>query len=94
MSPLGRCGRLCLPVADCMKAMGVGRTRFYELLNAGEIEAVKVGRSTRVVAKTVIDWLDRQPRYRDAKGDAPLSLPKPSKNQSNIADVTSAKAAG
>lgn len=93
-SPQGKFGPLCLPVASCMQAMGVGRTRFYELLNSGEIEAIKCGRKTLVVAKSVLNWLDRQPRYGNGKGDATLALPKPSQNQSCEADTASAKTGG
>lgn len=37
-----------LSVAHCLEALGIGRTRFYELLNNGTIKALKSGRRTLV----------------------------------------------
>jgi excisionase family DNA binding protein len=46
-------GRL-LTVLETMAALRVGRTKLYELINAGAIEVVKFGkRSTRVKVESV-----------------------------------------
>jgi len=37
---------ICVRVATAVKLTGIGRSTLYELINAGEIETVKVGRST------------------------------------------------
>jgi excisionase family DNA binding protein len=37
---------LCVRIAVAVKLTGIGRSTLYELINAGEIETVKIGRST------------------------------------------------
>jgi len=41
--PVG-CDRLTVTVNDALGMLGIGRTRFYELVAAGEITTVKIGR--------------------------------------------------
>jgi excisionase family DNA binding protein len=38
----------------------------YELINSGELRAVKVGRRTYVPVEAAQEWLAAQPVYRDA----------------------------
>lgn len=45
MSPLAP--RL-LSVPEAARLLGIGRTTAYELISGGELETVKIGRSTRV----------------------------------------------
>ncbi len=40
----------------------VSRTRLFELINKGEIDARKVGRRTVIMADSLRDFLERQPR--------------------------------
>jgi excisionase family DNA binding protein len=42
---------------------GASRTRVYEALKRGELEAVKFGRSTLVLDSSVRAWLANLPRY-------------------------------
>lgn len=37
---------ICVRIATAVKLTGIGRSTLYELIAAGEIETVKVGRST------------------------------------------------
>lgn len=37
---------LSVRVATAVKLTGIGRSTLYELINAGEIETIKIGRST------------------------------------------------
>lgn len=39
-----------------------GKTKAYELIAAGEIEAVKIGGSTRIVTESAEQWFRRLPR--------------------------------
>jgi excisionase family DNA binding protein len=39
---------ICISVIDTMRALGIGRTKVYELINAGQLETVKIGRRTLV----------------------------------------------
>lgn len=36
--------RLTVTVNDALAMLGIGRTRFYELVKAGEIQTIKLGR--------------------------------------------------
>jgi excisionase family DNA binding protein len=47
---------------------GLGRSKIYKLLAAGEITACKVGRRTLIDTQSVESWLSRQPTYL-ARGD-------------------------
>lgn len=41
------------------KLIGVGRSTFYKLINAGEIETIKVGRTRLILTKSLHDFLAR-----------------------------------
>lgn len=41
-------GRLLLTPADAAKALGISRTRVYELMASGMLRSVKIGRSRRI----------------------------------------------
>ena len=53
-----------LSVKDLMTLTGLGRTKCYELVASGELEAIKVGRAVRVSRASYIAWTRRQ-RYMD-----------------------------
>lgn len=40
--------------------IGVGRTKLYELIAAGDVEAVKLGKSTRIVTVSLHRLIMRQ----------------------------------
>ena len=44
------------------KRVGLGRTKFYELINAGEIKAIKVGQRTLIPESELQRWLARKMR--------------------------------
>lgn len=49
-----------LAVPDVARLLSVGRSTVYELMNAGEIEAVKVLNARRVLVVSVQQYIDRQ----------------------------------
>ena len=51
---------IALPPRDAFAALGVGVTKGYELINSGELETFKIGRSTRVTADSVRAYVARQ----------------------------------
>ena len=51
-------------IKDLMTLTGLGRTKCYELVASGELEAIKVGRAVRVSRASYIEWIGRQ-RYMD-----------------------------
>lgn len=58
------------PVAVAPKvafaAIGVGNTKGYELINSGQLEAIKLGRSTRITWASVKSLIDTAPRVAEA----------------------------
>lgn len=55
---------LMATIADTVKMSGISRSRLYELIKAGEIEARKAGTRTLVVTASVVRWLDNLPQAR------------------------------
>lgn len=51
--------RLLHPLPDAIWSSGLGRSKFYELIAAGEIEVVKVGRRTLVPDESLRTFVDR-----------------------------------
>jgi hypothetical protein len=53
-----------LSIAGAVQATGnaVSRTRLFDLIRNGEVDARKVGRRTAVMAASLHDYLLRQPR--------------------------------
>lgn len=56
-----------LTIPETAERLSVGRTRMFELLKAGEIESVLIGRSRRIPADAVGEYINR---LRGAKHDA------------------------
>ena len=61
---------LLLSVAEAAAALGVGRTTAYELIAAGQLETVHIGRCARVPVAAVQELVDRL-RRRDGGGSQP-----------------------
>jgi len=51
---------ICVRVNDAARMIGVGRTKLYELIAAGEVETVKLGKATRVTTASLHDLIKRQ----------------------------------
>lgn len=51
---------ICVRVNEAARMIGVGRTKLYELIAAGEVETVKLGKSTRVTTASLHDLVRRQ----------------------------------
>jgi hypothetical protein len=47
-----------VPVA--LQMLGLGKTKFYELLGRGDITTIKVGRTTLVVVSSIRDFVQSQ----------------------------------
>ena len=57
-------GKLFFRVEEAAEAVGLGRSKLYQLIQAGEIPAVKIGRSTRVPVAGLTEWAEAQTRVR------------------------------
>ena len=51
---------ICVKVNDAARMIGVGRTKLYELIADGEVETVKLGKSTRVITASLHRLVMRQ----------------------------------
>lgn len=50
---------LTVRISDAVRMTGIGRSKLYELIAAGEIETVKVGRCTLVPMESLRDFISR-----------------------------------
>jgi len=50
---------LTVRLPEACRMTGIGRSKLYELIKAGEIETVKVGSSTLVPVKALADFVQR-----------------------------------
>lgn len=46
-----------LTAAEAMDVLGVGKNTMYRLLNTGQLPAVRIGRSWRIMLNTIEDFL-------------------------------------
>lgn len=52
--------RLLVPIPEtAVRLGGIGRTTVYELINAGELVKVTIGRRAFVTAKSIAAYVDR-----------------------------------
>lgn len=53
---------ICIRLNMALALLGVRKTKMYELIAAGEIEAIKIGRSTLVLRQSLEAYIARAPR--------------------------------
>ena len=54
--------RLLLRPSEAAEVLGLGRTKTYQLIAAGELPCVRVGGAVRVPAEELREWVQRQAR--------------------------------
>ncbi len=52
--------RLLLRPIEAAEAIGIGRSKVYELLASGELPSIRIGGSVRVPVDALRAWIDRQ----------------------------------
>ena len=57
--PSGDLSPITLRIADACRITGIGRSKFYELIKAGEIDVIKVGAITLVPVTSIQSLLER-----------------------------------
>lgn len=55
-------GPITVRVSGAFRILGIGRSKLYELISAGEIETIKVGRCTLVLVASLADFVERRRR--------------------------------
>lgn len=53
-------GKLALRPAEVADALGIGRSKVYELLAAGTLPSIRVGASVRVPTEALRVWIAQQ----------------------------------
>ena len=62
-APAGeRFDKLLLTVPEAATALALGRTKVYELIGAGELEVIHIGRAVRLPAEAVAEFVARKRR--------------------------------
>jgi excisionase family DNA binding protein len=56
----GRVDKILLRIEEAADVLSLGRSKTYELIQAGEIPVVKIGRATRVPATALRAFVDRR----------------------------------
>jgi excisionase family DNA binding protein len=49
-----------LKIEEAADLLSLGRSKVYELVAAGELPAIKVGRATRLPTESLRRWVDKQ----------------------------------
>lgn len=57
--------REIVTVSEAIQLFGIKRTKLYESIRQGDIEAVKLGRRTLIRAESVRAFINRLPRLSD-----------------------------
>jgi excisionase family DNA binding protein len=52
--------RLAYRVGEFAEAIGVSRSKAYELVASGEVPSIRIGSSRRVPVTALREWIDRQ----------------------------------
>lgn len=59
MAPIDPAPLLSVRVGDASRMIGIGRTKLYELIKAGDLEKVKIGRATLVTMRSLRRLIER-----------------------------------
>jgi len=51
---------MLLNAEETATLLGLGRTKVYEMLAAGELPVIRIGRSVRVPREGLADWIRRR----------------------------------
>ena len=52
--------RMALRVGEAAEALGISRSRVYELIAQGDIPKIKIGKSVRVPVEGLREWVARR----------------------------------
>lgn len=50
---------LCVRVERAIRMLGIGKTKLYELIAEGELEAIRIGRRTLIMQSSIDDFILR-----------------------------------
>jgi len=61
--------RLLLRAEEVQEALGLGRSKVYEMMATGVLPTVRIGRSVRVPADALRDWIAARISSEDVSGN-------------------------
>ena len=50
--------QLLVSIVDAARMLGIGRSKAYELVNAGELPVVRIGRAVRIPVSAIEAYVD------------------------------------
>ena len=59
MTPIDPAPLLAVRVGEASRMIGIGRTKLYELIKAGDLETVKIGRATLITMSSLRQLIER-----------------------------------
>ena len=60
--------RLLLRPAEVAEALGIGRSKVYELIHSGQLPSIRIGGSLRVPIDQLTHWIEQQGATGPADG--------------------------
>jgi len=66
--------KLLVTIPEAAKMLSIGRTKFYELIKAGEIKPKYIGSAARISVAELQEWIARQGEKKCEKGESDLAL--------------------
>ena len=71
--------RLCYRVPEAAEAIGVGRSKTYELIASGNLPSIRIGGSIRIPVSALRAWIaaqtDRSQEHSTARGTGACEAP-------------------
>lgn len=58
---------LCVRILVAAQMLGIGRTKVYELINAGELETIKLGESVLITTASLASFVARHAQSRSGR---------------------------
>ena len=68
-----RMEKLLAKPTEAADAIGVGRSKIYELIASGTVPSVRIGRSVRVPVEALRKWVEEQVSINSADADQSTS---------------------
>jgi len=66
---------LFLPIPDACRALGIGRSKLYELIATGDLSIRKIGRKTLIPRDDLTAFASRLAAHRPKTGAGPTPQP-------------------
>ena len=57
---------MTLSVREAAELVGISKPKMYELVRAGKVRSVRVGKKILISRKSLMDWLEKGDSYAEA----------------------------